>query len=1193
MRATSSNAFALAVAIAAWQEATPSDRLPLLRLGELAVGEVKADSPEVRTASIAANLADAPVRGVRYRLELPPGPVTIELKSWFFDAYLVVRDAASGEVVAEDDDGLLRTHARVVLEQSAPQQAWIDAGALHGEVGGYELRVLQGVPPPLDAALVAEAELADLRSEREERERRLGPDHPATAQSTDQLARRLQSRGDHDEALLLFERVLAIREQTLGPEHPETAFSLSNLGGLLSEQGRHARARPLLERALAIVERVLGPDHPETATALNNLALLLREQGLYAEARPLYERTVAICEKALGPDHLTTALGLNNLAGLLQAQGRHAEALALHQRVLAILEAKFGPDHPNLAWCLNNLAWVQVQLGRGSIARPLYERALAIHANVLGATHPLTATSANNLAFLLAEQGRHTEALALYERALAIHEEVYGPDHSLTATSLDNLAAELDALGRGAEARPLYERALAIREATLGPEHRDTATSLNNLAAMDHQQGRLAEAITRMERVQAIQEKTLGLDHPTTAATLANLAVMHHLEGRLADARPLHERALAIREQALGPCHPATTKSLENLALLELDLGDSAAASRARDGLERRRRHALAEAGHVSAAELAALHSARAPTIEIALSAALAAGDAIAQARLLPEVLDFQGAAMRETRRRGTARAASDDAELAAQFDRLDSIRAALTNLLTAEGVDDPAEHDQNLARLRKERVLLEAAVNAQIEARPELQPVEPAQIGAALPPGAVLVDFLTAAIYRPVQRRDGAVVACGEWQAARLFAWVVRSGAAEAICLDLGPEAAIEAAVTKVLTAYGTSRGAAAPRGAAESRGAAAELSKLLWEPLAPWIGDATQLLIVPDGALALLPFGLLETGEGRHLVERCSIALLDDPDDFVRRRTLGDGPRSAPVMPGPAAPSFLLAGAIDYDSAVDRPQVDPEAPAAADARDVAAPVAKLDVRGSFARNWIPLSETRRETSGLARLHQRRFTEASRLALEEEEPTEERLKHELPRHAFLHLATHGYFLADGLKSVVEVIAEQTAAARERFLSDERKLVADDFPSTLCGLVCAGANQLATAPPAGRDNGLLTGEEIAGLDLAGCDLAVLSACETGLGARAFGAAAGQGAMSLSRAFRDAGAKTVISSLWQVRDDSTRELMLDFYDRLWNKGESKLDALRGAQLSMLQKNRAKYGDPLPATWGAFVLTGEWE
>ena len=81
-------------------------------------------------------------------------------------------------------------------------------------------------------------------------------------------------------------------------------------------------------------------------------------------------------------------------------------------------------------------------------------------------------------------------------------------------------------------------------------------------------------------------------------------------------------------------------------------------------------------------------------------------------------------------------------------------------------------------------------------------------------------------------------------------------------------------------------------------------------------------------------------------------------------------------------------------------------------------------------------------------------------------------------------------------------------------------------------------------------------------------------------------------MSLRRSFRQAGAKTVISSLWRVRDDSTKTLMLDFYERLWKQGEGKLEALRGAQLAMLKRNRERYGLARPSTWGAFVLSGEW-
>ncbi len=65
----------------------------------------------------------------------------------------------------------------------------------------------------------------------------------------------------------------------LGPEHPDTATSLNNLAGLLQAQGDFAGARPLYERALAIREKVLGPEHPDTASSLNNLAIRLQAQG--------------------------------------------------------------------------------------------------------------------------------------------------------------------------------------------------------------------------------------------------------------------------------------------------------------------------------------------------------------------------------------------------------------------------------------------------------------------------------------------------------------------------------------------------------------------------------------------------------------------------------------------------------------------------------------------------------------------------------------------------------------------------------------------------------------------------------------------------------------------------------------------------------------------------------------------------
>jgi CHAT domain-containing protein len=109
-------------------------------------------------------------------------------------------------------------------------------------------------------------------------------------------------------------------------------------------------------------------------------------------------------------------------------------------------------------------------------------------------------------------------------------------------------------------------------------------------------------------------------------------------------------------------------------------------------------------------------------------------------------------------------------------------------------------------------------------------------------------------------------------------------------------------------------------------------------------------------------------------------------------------------------------------------------------------------------------------------------------------------------------------------------------------------------PMVRTGLVLAGANR--SGPVA-----TLTAEEVAGLDLRGTELAVLSACETGLGH----SSGWQGVQGLPRAFHDAGVTNVLTSLWSVSDAATSVLMEHFYTHLWQKKQRPLEALRQAQL----------------------------
>jgi tetratricopeptide (TPR) repeat protein len=152
------------------------------------------------------------------------------------------------------------------------------------------------------------------------------------------------------------EQALAIREKQLGPDHPSTGTSLNNLAGLYRSMARYEAAEPLYLRALAISEKQLGPDHPDTGTSLNNLAGLYESMARYEAAEPLYLRALAISEKQLGPDHPDTGGSLNNLGSLYYSTNRYSEAEPLFLRVCSIFLNCLGEDHPNTQTVINNLA---------------------------------------------------------------------------------------------------------------------------------------------------------------------------------------------------------------------------------------------------------------------------------------------------------------------------------------------------------------------------------------------------------------------------------------------------------------------------------------------------------------------------------------------------------------------------------------------------------------------------------------------------------------------------------------------------------------------------------------------------------------------------------------------------------------------------------------------------------------------
>jgi CHAT domain-containing protein/Tfp pilus assembly protein PilF len=434
----------------------------------------------------------------------------------------------------------------------------------------------------LGALLIATGDLAAARPILERalrvREQALGPTDRRLATDALQLGRLYRNGGDYAAARPLLERALQIREQALGPAHPLVANVLTELGVLLVLTGDYAGARPLLDRALQIREQAFGPDHPDVAASLGDLGWLLQLTGDYAGSRSLYERQLQIQEQRRGPNHPAVAQALINLANIQRIAGDYAAARPLLERALKIREQALGPAHPAVAGSLHALAFLLYVSGDYAAARPLYERALTIREAAQGPNHRDVASLLTDLGLLLTDTGDLAGARRAFERAIRISEQALGPDHIALAPQLNSFGWLLRQTGDYAAARPVIERSLAIRERVLGPDHPDVARTLLELGSVLQKTKAYDAARPLYERALRIRERVFGPNHPMVAGALNSLALLDRVTDHHADARRLYERALRIREQALGPEHVAVAWSLNNLAALLRVTGDYDAA---------------------------------------------------------------------------------------------------------------------------------------------------------------------------------------------------------------------------------------------------------------------------------------------------------------------------------------------------------------------------------------------------------------------------------------------------------------------------------------------------------------------------------------------------------------------------------------------------------------------------------------
>ena len=354
--------------------------------------------------------------------------------------------------------------------------------------------------------------------------------------------------------------------ETLGPHHPDTLASRNNLAGTYRDAGRLDKAIALYEQILEDSIRVLGLDHPRTLTSRFNLAGAYRASGRLEEAIALYEQVFSGRSRVLSPDHRSTLTARDHLADTYWEAGRLDEAITLKKQILADAMRIMGADSPGASAARHSLAATYRDAGRLSEAITLYKQNLDDVARVMGPHHPETLASRHSLAGAYRDTGRLDEAISLYKENLEEFTRLAGPDHPHTLSARNQLAGIYRDAGRLDEAIHLFEQNLDDVTRTLGLDHPETLASRHSLAGAYRDAGRLEEAIPLFEQNLADFIRILGPDRPDTFTSRSTLAGAYQAAGRLDEAIALYEQTLEDSTRILGPHHPNTLTTRNNLA---------------------------------------------------------------------------------------------------------------------------------------------------------------------------------------------------------------------------------------------------------------------------------------------------------------------------------------------------------------------------------------------------------------------------------------------------------------------------------------------------------------------------------------------------------------------------------------------------------------------------------------------------
>ncbi len=372
----------------------------------------------------------------------------------------------------------------------------------------------------------------------------------------------------NDSTLFYWEKTLKIRKEIFGEKHAKVAASYNNIGGLKAQNDEYDAALEYIAKSLEISLELFGENHTNVAAGYGNMGIIYGDKNEYDLALQNYLKALEILKKIHGEDHPLVATSYNNIGNIYHSKYEYDLALQYFFKAIQIRKELFSENHVDVAMTYNNIANVYRDKNEYDLALEYHNKNVQIFKELLGEKHMYLATSYNNIGTIYTLNYEYDLALQFYFKALQIRKELFGENHSSIASSYNNIANVYDHITENDKALEYYFKSLEIGIKIFGEKHRSVSSNYTGIGLAYDNKNEYDLALQYHMKALQIDKELFGEKNMDVARNYNNIANVYYHKLNFDEALDYYSRSLEISKGLLGDKNLDVARTYNNIALL-------------------------------------------------------------------------------------------------------------------------------------------------------------------------------------------------------------------------------------------------------------------------------------------------------------------------------------------------------------------------------------------------------------------------------------------------------------------------------------------------------------------------------------------------------------------------------------------------------------------------------------------------